>query len=1092
MSESLIVTLGLKDAGVNKQITAINKELRFLDKEFKIVNKSSKDFETSTEGLKNKLTYLEKKYETNSEKLKVYEQKVKDTKTAIVKKEEELQKLTSAENVNKKAVEKASKQLDRMKNALRDTERNIALTEAEMKNLSNETKSVNEALKKSQLENYTKKLKDMSNNLNSLGDRVKDFGGKISSLGGGLIKLSSPLMAFAGYSVKVSMDFEESMSNVQALSGATGEDLEKLTNKARDMGEKTSKSAKESADALGYMALAGWDTSQMLTGLEPILRLSEAAQSDLATTSDLVTDSMSSLGVEVGSLSRYLDIVAKSQSSANTTALDMLEAYIVAGGTFKNLNVSLEESATWISVLANRGKKGSEAGNALNSVLVNLTGGSSSAKGAMDELGVSAWDTDGKFIGIEETLKKLNQALATCTQEQKTNFESAIGGKTQLDTLQAMLSGLEEEYTTLKGTITDSDGALNNLAQTMQDNAKGNIVKLKSQIEGLGIQVGNYLLPHINDLIGHISDLVTWFGSLDESTQKNIIQYGLMTFAGGTLLKSVGSVTSGIGGLIKTGGSLISWATKFVTVSETASVATTGIASASALAGGSAGLGALVTGLGGVLVSAAPFVLGIGAIAGAGYGLYKTLITEVVPSVDMFGDIMGTTKVEVEKNCWQIKETQTAFAESTKEVLGAYLELDEEVKFTLDDLYINSTKVTQDTANSIIETYNQMGSSITTRLQEDKSADLEVLQNFLKDSTAISEEEKKTLVDNTTKSYDEQKQVIDDKTKQIKEILENASKENRELKEDERDKIKTLQDEMKDTAIQTLTETELETKTLLERMKANDERITAEQSSQHIKTLNEARDKAVETTNSEYDERIKTIIKLRDESKVISEEQADKLIQEATRQRDEIIQKAEETRSKAIETMKNMNSELENQVDLSTGRIRTKWDELKSWWDNWTPKVKNFFYKIVKGEKYNEDSGGSSGIQENNSLATSKIAVSRIAQSNLLARSTLDIPTFASTNLLARTTFDMPATFHTMQLSGGYYSSDTKQAKSIVGVNKGAENKTDNLLKEVVGLLKNNKNTSNNLTMNVNAVKQSPTEIFSEAKKFQRDLILGF
>ena len=398
MSESLIVTLGLKDAGVNKQITAINKELRFLDKEFKTANKSSKDFEKSSEGLKNKLTYLEKKYDSNSEKLKAYKQKVEDTKTAIAKKEEELQKLTNAEEINEKAVQKTSNQLNRMKETLRDTERNILLTEAEMRNLSNETESVNEALKKNELEQYTKKLKDLGENLNSLGDKLTNAGTKISSLGGNLMKLSSPLLAFSGYSAKVAMDFEESMSNVAALSGATSEDLEKLSDAAKKMGASTSKSAKESADALGYMSLAGWDTQQMLTGLEPILRMSEAAGADLALTSDLVTDSMSALGVEVKDLNRYLDIVAKSQSSANTSATQMLEAYISCGGTLKNLKVPLEESATWISILANRGKKASEAGNSLNSVLVNLTGGSSTAKSAMDELGVSAWDLDGNLF----------------------------------------------------------------------------------------------------------------------------------------------------------------------------------------------------------------------------------------------------------------------------------------------------------------------------------------------------------------------------------------------------------------------------------------------------------------------------------------------------------------------------------------------------------------------------------------------------------------------------------------------------------------------------------------------------------------------
>ena len=1070
MSESLIVTLGLKDAGVNKQITAINKELRFLDKEFKTANKSSKDFEKSSEGLKNKLTYLEKKYEANNEKLKAYKQKVEDTKTAIAKKEEELQKLTNAEEINEKAVQKTSNQLNRMKEILRDTERNISLTEAEMRNLSNETESVNEALRKNELEQYTKKLKDLSENLNSLGDKLTTAGTKISSLGGNLMKLSSPLLAFSGYSAKVAMDFEESMSNVAALSGATSEDLEKLSDAAKEMGASTSKSAKESADALGYMSLAGWDTQQMLTGLEPILRMSEAAGADLALTSDLVTDSMSALGVEVKDLNRYLDIVAKSQSSANTSATQMLEAYISCGGTLKNLNVSLEESATWISILANRGKKASEAGNSLNSVLVNLTGGSSTAKGAMDELGVSAWDLDGNFIGIEATLRLLNDALATCTQEQKTNFESAIGGKTQLDTLQALLSGLNEEYVDLKATITDSNGALNKLAETMQDNAKGNVTKLKSQLEGLGIQIGNYLLPHINSLLEHLSNLVTWFGNLDESTQKSIVKFGLMTFACGGLLKGIGSLASGIGGLIKSGSSLVQWASKFSKGMSGAKVATEAVAGATSLAGGSAGLGALVSGLGSAVVAAAPFVAGATAIGAAGYGIYKTMTKEVVPSVDLFGDVIKENTIMVEGYGEVIQRTTTKISDSTKQAVGSYMELDEKAKFALDDLYINSKEISEETASNLISTYDSMNASITNSIEEHKNKDLEILNDFFENSKAMSQEEKNQIINNTNRSYEEQQKIVESKTAEITNILQNAKNENRKITEEEKDTINKLQKEMKETAIKTLSENELEAKAILERMKANDERITAEQASQHIKTLNESRDNAVSTANDEYDKRIKTIIKMRDESKAISSEQADALIKEAKRQKEETIKSAEETRSQAISKMKDMNSELEKTVNTTTGEIKTAWDSLKDWWDNWTPKVKNFFYSLKE-----KITGGNSNDESENSR-----------------RRLISIPVVSESPILGRASFEMPSTYETMQLSGGYYTSNTPMSKNIVGVNKESRSSTDNLLREVITLLKSNQKTQNNLTLNVNSVKQSPVEIFREAKKFQRDLALGF
>lgn len=323
--------------------------------------------------------------------------------------------------------------------------------------------------------------------LNNLGKGIERTVTSAAKLGGKA--LFAGITAIGGYSIIAGSQFEQSMSKVKALSGATGQDFEALKEKAKEMGANTSKSASESADALGYMALAGWNTNQMLSGLEPILRASEAGEMDLATCSDLVTDSMSAMGITTDNLGHYLDVCTKAQSSSNTSLQGLLEAYVACGGTMKNLNVSVEESATVLGTLANRGKKGAEAGNALNSIMVNLTGGSSSAKGAMDKLGVSAWDSKGRFIGLKATLLKLKDALSKCTDEQRNNFESAIGGKTQLDTLQAMISGVSEEYDDLNGKLNDCNGYMTEAAKTMQDNLKGKVTALKSAIEGVGISL---------------------------------------------------------------------------------------------------------------------------------------------------------------------------------------------------------------------------------------------------------------------------------------------------------------------------------------------------------------------------------------------------------------------------------------------------------------------------------------------------------------------------------------------------------------------------------------------------------------------------
>lgn len=325
------------------------------------------------------------------------------------------------------------------------------------------------------------KLKTAANNVKN------DIKGMVTAVATGITAIGGAVAAGTTAVTKTGMEFTKSMSNVQALSGATADELKSLRDAASDAGASTSKSAAESADALGFMALAGWDTQQMLEGLMPVLRASEAGAMDLATCSDLVTDSMSAMGIAVGDLQHYLDVCAKTQSSANTSMEELLEAYVDCGGMLKELNVPLETSAALLGTLANRGIKGSEAGKALNSILVNLIGANKNAASAMQDMGASAFDAQGHFIGLEETLKLVKSKLDEYGDdtERITQLEAKLGGKTQLDTLQALLSGVSTEYDSLNGKILDCNGALETTAKTMQDNLSGDITSLKSALEGV-------------------------------------------------------------------------------------------------------------------------------------------------------------------------------------------------------------------------------------------------------------------------------------------------------------------------------------------------------------------------------------------------------------------------------------------------------------------------------------------------------------------------------------------------------------------------------------------------------------------------------
>ena len=373
-----------------------------------------------------------------------------------------------------------------------------------LRNVSQNTKEFQRQMRATQMQG-----KQMRNSIsNAFSDITKAAG--VAGVAG--------MGAFAATSVKTFAGFEQSMSNVEALLGksATPEILQQLGELAEEMGAKTSKSAKESADALGYMALAGWDVKQMTAGLEPILRLSEAGNMDLARASDLVTDSMSAMGITMDesgtNLQAYLDKMAKAQASSNTTADQMMEAYLSVGGMFKNFKTPVEESSALLGILANRGIKGAEAGNSLNSVLINLMGTSSATSEALKVLGVSAYDQDGNFRGVETTLKDVGKAMSTMNDEQRDMLSAALGGKTQIDTLNALISGLGDEYDDLKAKIVDSNGALNDMAKTAQNNLIGKMTALKSAFEGVQIKLAKKFQPALMDLLDKITTVLPKIG----------------------------------------------------------------------------------------------------------------------------------------------------------------------------------------------------------------------------------------------------------------------------------------------------------------------------------------------------------------------------------------------------------------------------------------------------------------------------------------------------------------------------------------------------------------------------------------------------
>lgn len=417
-SEQLLITLGVQDKGSSKQISAITKEIKALDKEFKSASSVSKGFEKSQEGLKTKLTYLEKSYTANNAKLEAYKKKMQETKDAIQKKEETLNKLTSAEEKDEKAIAKASEQLEKMKQSLRGTEQNITLTENELKRLENELNATNTALQNQALDQYKEKVQSLGKSVQDTGDKISKIGSGMSSVGSTMMAVSAPMVAFAGYAVKAGTDFEYGMKQVQATCNASEEDLGRLSDKAKEVGKNTKWSATDAADGLNYMAMAGWKTDQMIAGLEPTVNLATAANTDLGTTCDIVTDALTAFGMTAEDTGHFTDIIASASSNANTNVEMLGESFKYVAPLCGSLNYSAEDAALALGLMANAGIKSSQSGTSLKTALVNMTSPTDAMAGVMGKLGIEITKEDGSMKSLHETLDMLREKFKVFSNDE--------------------------------------------------------------------------------------------------------------------------------------------------------------------------------------------------------------------------------------------------------------------------------------------------------------------------------------------------------------------------------------------------------------------------------------------------------------------------------------------------------------------------------------------------------------------------------------------------------------------------------------------------------------------------------------------------
>lgn len=374
--------------------------------------------------------------------------------------------------------------------------------------------------------------------LNGLSSAFKTTGGLLSR------NVTLPIVGVGAAAVKTATDFEAGMSEVKAISGATGSEFDALRDKAIEMGAKTKFSASDSADAFKYMAMAGWDASAMMDGIAGVMDLAAASGEDLATTSDIVTDALTAFGLQASDSAHFADVLAQASSKSNTNVGLMGETFKYVAPVAGALGYSIEDTAVAIGLMANSGIKGSQAGTALRSTITRLAKPVGEAKDAVEELGISITNADGTMKPLSQTMVELREKFAGLTEEQKAQHAAMLAGQEGMSGLLAIVNASDEDFQKLTDEINNANGAAEDMASVMMDNTAGAVEQLKGALESAGILIGEKLTPYIRKLAEWITGLVEKFNSLSEGEQEQIVKLGLILAAIGPVLLIMSKVIS--------------------------------------------------------------------------------------------------------------------------------------------------------------------------------------------------------------------------------------------------------------------------------------------------------------------------------------------------------------------------------------------------------------------------------------------------------------------------------------------------------------------------------------------------------------------
>lgn len=479
-----------------------------IDKLGSVAKKGAATMQSSFQGAISVLDKVKSKFSSASSEADKFQKKTKETdpyleklKSTLKETDQELDKLTKA--YREAVVEKGrySKEAQELANKIKEAERK----QSELR---------------SEIEKSSDSFEDAAKDVKKYGSSLSDLKGKVLSGLGNAAKVGFSTLVTAGAAavgalgaagvaaIKVGSDFEAAMSEVQAISGATGSDLEKLSDAAKEMGATTKFSASESAEALKYMAMAGWDTEEMLNGLPGVINLAAASGEALGTVSDIVTDAMTAFGLSTEETSRFVDVLAQTANKSNTNVAMLGESFQYVAPVAGALGFSIEDTAVALGLMANSGIKASQAGTSLRTLFTNLTNPVGQSAKAIEALGISIQNSDGSMKSFSKIMGDLRGEFSKMTEAEKAQYAAMLAGQEGMSGLLAIVNASDSDFQDLAASIAQSNGAAEEMAQTMQNNLQGSITSFRSAAEGLGIAIYEGIKDKVKNTVDIGTDML--------------------------------------------------------------------------------------------------------------------------------------------------------------------------------------------------------------------------------------------------------------------------------------------------------------------------------------------------------------------------------------------------------------------------------------------------------------------------------------------------------------------------------------------------------------------------------------------------------